>query len=161
RLLRALVKEQVPIRSWEEIIHVVQEFGLDDLNQTQRAVRLRLKRELPGNGPAAEPVNVPREWENWLKDEHGKMVFSASARETHRLLAEIRGWVQSVRKVPVLVTHTPELRPFIKRLVESEFPQLMTLTADEALSPEELSAMEGTAPVPQTEGGGNDVREDD
>src|SRR5262249_34262669 len=134
---------------------------LDDLKQTQRAVRLRLKRELPGNDRAAERLNAPREWENWLKVEHGKIVFSVTARETHQILSEIRGWMQSGHNIPVLVTHTPELRPFIRQLVESEFPQLMTLTADEALSPEELSAMEETAPVPQTEGGDKDVREDD
>jgi tetratricopeptide (TPR) repeat protein len=141
RLLQALVKEQVPIVAWKQVLEVVRETGLEDLVRATRAVRLRLKRQLPGNGSAFVRLEVPTEWERWLSHENGRAIFAVSPREAHDLLAMVRGWMQSKQdSLHVLITRNPELRPFVRRLVETEFPRLAVLAQEETLSSEELES---------------------
>ena len=44
RLLRTLVREQVPITAWKEIVASTQASGLENLEDAVRAVRMRAER---------------------------------------------------------------------------------------------------------------------
>ena len=157
RLLRTLVKERVPLTAPEEILQVVQEHrSLDDLAHLVRAVRLRLKRQLPGNTPDARRYELPADWEavmaGWLRHEDSRTAFVPPPDQAHELLRTIRAWRPSPAGKAVLVTRHPELRPYVRRLVEFEFPDLMVLSSDELLGPDELLASSPQAVMAQAEG---------
>ncbi len=145
RLLRALVRERVPITSWEEILAVVQEMRLisDDISAVIRAVRLRLKRLLPGNSQTAHRLTLPSAIEDiitrWVWHEGDKTFFALPPEETQELLSRLREVMDTTDRDLVLVTHRAELRPFVRRLVEPEFPHLMVLAQEEVLAPDGLS----------------------
>jgi len=144
RVLRALVKENVPITLWADILEAAQGVGLasDDVSKVVRAVRLRLKSLLPGNNQTATRLELPPELEAkitpWLWHEDGKMFFDIPPEETQEFLSEIRNLVDPSKRSLVLVTHNAELRPFVRNLVGLEFPDLMVISQEELLSQEEL-----------------------
>ena len=157
RLLRTLVNERVPLTAPEEILQTVQEHrSLDDLAHLVRAVRLRLKRQLPGNTPDARRYELSANWEaaiaEWLRHEDGRTAFVPPQDQAHELLCTIRAWQPPPAGNAVLVTHHPELRPYVRRLVEFEFPDLLVLSSDELLRPDELLASSPEAVVAQAEG---------
>jgi tetratricopeptide (TPR) repeat protein len=140
RLLRALVRERVSITQWENILKTFQTQGLATRNVAEavRDVRVRLKNGLPGNDMATRRAEFPPEIEDqmakWVSREDGKAFFAASSEETHRLLSMLRDWMKSKDRNIVLVTRSSRLRPFIRQLVEAEFPDLMVLSQEELLS---------------------------
>ena len=144
RMLRSLLRENVPITAWEDILEVVHTSKLTNHNigGVVRAVRLRLKRLLPGNDLTTRRLELPPELEDatasWLRHENGKVSFAASPQETHEFVATIRDLVRPNDRNLVLVTRSTELRPFIRRLIEFEFPYLMVLSQEELLSHDEL-----------------------
>jgi tetratricopeptide (TPR) repeat protein len=147
RLLRELVKEQMAILAWKEILEVVGETGLEDLDQTVLRVRLRLKWLLPGNHYSTRRSELPAEWEDklisWLRRENGRAFLAAPPEESLQLLSDVRGWLQSRDTNTVIVVRDATLRPFVRRLLESEFPDLMVLAHQELLSEDEMVAGEG------------------
>jgi tetratricopeptide (TPR) repeat protein len=147
RLLRELVKEQVAILAWKEILEVVGETGLEDLDQAVLRVRLRLKWLLPGNHSSARRIELPAEWEDklisWLRRENGRAFWEAPPEESLQLLSDLRGLLQSRDTNTVIVVRNATLRPFVRRLLESEFPNLMVLAQEELLSEDEMVAGEG------------------
>jgi tetratricopeptide (TPR) repeat protein len=148
RILRALVQEQVPIKQWEDILEATQETGLTsgDCSKVIRAIRLRLKQWLPGNNPTAQRLELPVDWEETiaagLRYDNDRVYFVAPPAEIARFLATIRDRVHSQGWNYVLVTRSPELRPFVRLLIESEFPFLAVLSEEELLSPDELQTDE-------------------
>ena len=144
RVLRALVKERVSITSWEDILETVRESGLATKNESEvvRLVRLKLREYLPGNTLGSRRLPLPPETERkiapWIWRENGKAFLSLPPEETQELLSDIRGLVDPNDKKIVLVTHDAELRPFIRRLVELEHPDLMVISQDELISEEEM-----------------------
>jgi tetratricopeptide (TPR) repeat protein len=145
RLLRALVRERVPITNGEAILSAIQDDALasDKISETVRAVRLRLKQQLPGNNPGVQYLELPPDMEDtiasWLKHENDKTFFAASPRQTHQLLSSIRDWLRPMAANVVLVARSSELRPYVRRMIESEFPDLLVLSREEVFSQNELS----------------------
>ena len=145
RLLRGLIREEVPITAWEDILEVVRARGLDGSNivETLRHVRLRLKEMLPGNDPATQRIGLPAELEDtvasWLRHENGKARFVAPPQGPSELRAAIRGLARSGDRSLALVTRSSELRPFLRRLIEFEFPYLIVLSEDELLPHDRLA----------------------
>ena len=139
RLLRALVKEMVSIAPWERILEAVQSagWGGDDIGEIARAVRLRLKEFLPGNNPSAERLELPGEIEEAigrrLRRDGAKTFLAIPPEETQEILTKIRDLVGPENSNHVLVADDAEIRPFIRRLVEIEFPDLMVISHEEAL----------------------------
>jgi tetratricopeptide (TPR) repeat protein len=162
-LLQALVKEGVPITYWEEILEEVKRVGLssDDVSETLRAVRLRLKDYLPGNNLAAPRMFLPEEIEQSIERgvwrEGGKTFLALTPEETQEILSEIRELIGSNSKKLILVTRSAELRPVIRRLVELEFPDLVVTSIEELLSQEELSEAPQGIEKEQTKGAENDA----
>jgi len=162
-VLRTLVKEGVPITRWEEILTAFQsaESKGSDLSGVVRAVRLRLKDLLPGNKPDVQRLELPLKWEEvaiakWLREEHGKVFFTPPPAEVHELLLEIHGLVDAKDRRFALVTRSSELRPFIRRLTEFEFPDLMALSNEELHTADDPSAALPALSEKQVEGGNRD-----
>lgn len=137
QILRALVREQVPITSWKDILEAFKETEPinGDISSAVRAIRLQLKEQLPGNTPNAPHLELPMEWEDMfiagLKDKDGRTFLTLPPKETFEFLSTIRGAVKARDWNLVLVTQSPEIRPFVRQLVEHEFPHLMVLAQDE------------------------------
>ncbi len=146
RILRALVQEQVPLTDMASILTAVQGPDLSDgnLSSAVRSVRLALKRQLPGNTLTAQRLELSHEWEDRLASalRQGKhtITFNISPEEKLGFLSMVNDWVQAHTRNwnMVLVTRDAELRPFIRLLVEEEFPRLMVLSQEELLSPNEM-----------------------
>jgi len=144
RLLRSLVSEYVPVTAWKDILEVVRVSGLasDNIGEIIRDIRLRLKELLPGNDLTTQRIELPPKLEetvaSWLRHENGKVYFAAPPQESHELMTAIRDLVHSSDRHLALVIRSSELRPFIRRLIQFEFPYLMVLSQDELLSHDEL-----------------------
>ncbi|MBN1479258.1 FHIPEP family type III secretion protein [candidate division KSB1 bacterium] len=139
-VLSWLIKEHVPINSWEKILSVLKSKGLmtNTIEDLLRAVRLELKEELPGNTTEVRHINLPHEIEdqisNGLWRQNGKSFLAIPAGETQNLLSQIRELVNPDDNNQVLVVERTEIRPFVRRLVELEHPMLMVIARDELLS---------------------------
>lgn len=160
RILRALVQEQVPLTDMASILTAVQGPDLSDgnLSSVVRSVRLALKRQLPGNTPTAQRLELSHEWEDRLaaalrQGEH-TITFTISPEEKQGFLSMVDDWVQAHMRNwnMVLVARNAELRPFIRLLVEEEFPRLMVLSQEELLSPNEMQGAGDGAHAEQTKG---------
>ncbi len=150
RVLRSLVKERVPIMDWESILEGVRDAGLEgaEPEAAVRGVRQRLKALLPGNRANDERRPVPVDLEDriarWIRGEDGKTYLAITLEATQDLLAAIRNVVEPAGRNLVL-TAGSELRPFVRRLVQQEFPDVMVIANDELLA-------EGAAAGSQAEG---------
>jgi tetratricopeptide (TPR) repeat protein len=137
RLLRALVKENVPVKSWEKIMEAIRDKELmeNDINAMVNRVRLQLKEELPGNNAYTKLINLPFEIENqianWIWPQNKKTYLAIPPEDTQELLSQIRELVNSNDVNQVLVVQKSEVRPFVRRLVELEYPFLMVLSQEE------------------------------
>ncbi|MBI4528487.1 MAG: FHIPEP family type III secretion protein [Deltaproteobacteria bacterium] len=140
RVLRAIVKERVPITDWKAILEAVGEVGLahNDASEAVRAIRIRLKSLLSGNSRGDVRVELPREVEDkmvpWLWHDAGKTFFALPPEETQEILGDVRKLIDTSRKNLVLVVQSSELRPFVRRLVEIEFPDLMVIAEKELIA---------------------------
>ncbi len=160
RILRALVQEQVPLTDMASILTAVQGPDLSDSNLSRavRSVRLALKRQLPGNTLTAQRLELSHEWEDRLASalQQGKhtITFNMSPEEKQEFLSMVDDWVRAHTQNwnMVLVTRNAELRPFIRLLVEEEFPRLMVLSQEELLSPNEMQGAGDGAHAEQTKG---------
>jgi tetratricopeptide (TPR) repeat protein len=140
RLLRTLVSERVSIADSDKIFEY--SFGTPLTPTTfpsvLRGVRIRLKGRLPGNTPSATKLKLPGDIELKLQRrlvsrEDGAAWFSVPPKEHHELLLTIRDLLPSHGRQPVLVVEDPQLRPYLRRLVEPTFPDLMVLSLEELM----------------------------
>ena len=132
RVLRALVREQVPITNWAAVIETIQQRDVRNVADTVRDVRVRLRDQLPGNQPDVTRVPIPAEWETELAaDTSGRA--NVSAANAHRWQTIVRQLVETRTGPIALVTASAEFRPLVRRLIESEFPAVSVLARDEVL----------------------------
>ena len=162
RVLGALVKEHVPITSWQEILAALQDGRLtgDDIKRAVRYVRLRLKKQLPGNNLDAKHLKLPQELEDklmqWTRYEHGHIFFSAQPEETKVFLSAIRTVVGTPNRKLVMIVREPILRSFVRQLIAYEFPDLMVLSQEEMLTRDEMMADAGEGDMEQSKGVASD-----
>lgn len=139
RALRALVKERVPITSWESILEAVRDAGLesDEVDAAVRVIRQRVKQSLPGNQEQDERLQLPAEIENgiarWIWRQEGKTYLAIPPDDTRRLLSGVRGVVGSRARNVVLIVSNGEVRPFVRRFIEYELPEVQIIAGDELL----------------------------
>lgn len=139
RVLRLLLAESVPVTDLREILEAaVESDSRDDVFKAVRDVRLRLRRRLPGNSLRAARRELPAEIEDpldqWLKHDNGKTFFAISPEATRNFLNAVRALVNPANDHEVLVVRSADLRPFIRRMVEVEFPSLMVIACDELIA---------------------------
>jgi len=136
-VLRSLVWERVPIIRWKDILQIIQRARLNGCNimEAVQDVRLRIKELLPGNGASTLHYNLSQDWEkkieSWLQHENGEIVFKPLSEEVHNLHLYLESLITSNSKCNVLVLSNKKVRPFIHRLIEPKFPDLMILSQEE------------------------------
>lgn len=138
RLLRALAAERVSVARWRDILAVVARKGLrcDDVSGLLVDVRLKLSgmlaESLSGSSFLDFPATIEESLQPWLFREDGRTFLAIPPEETQQALTDIRELVRPHQNANlVLVTKNRELRLFIRRLVELEFPNLVVLSAEE------------------------------
>jgi len=163
RLLRALVREGVPVTAWREILGAWsrQTLAASDPEEALRRVRLVLRDQLPGNRPGVERVGLPSETEarlaDWIHEEGGRRFFGLPPEETQELLGELRallstrsdGTVAAGGAGVALVVARPELRLPLRRVVELEFPQVVVLAEEELVAVAAASSEAGPLQDPE------------
>jgi tetratricopeptide (TPR) repeat protein len=143
KVLRALLAEEIPVTSWREILEVVRDVGLDndDVREVVGAIRLRIKRMLPGNDATRKRIELPIELEHkisgWLRHDRNKTFIAAPVDELGDVLAAFRELGLQNQERCVLVTRSAEVRPFLVELMTMEFPNLIVLSREELLTPDE------------------------
>jgi hypothetical protein len=131
RVLRALLREGVPIKEVSTIVDVVESVGFGNADAAVRAIRLRLKDALPGNQEGTTYLRVPNEWDST------DSLAGASPEVAHRRLVAARHWLQAQIHPVALVTTTRD-RLALRRLIEFEFPSVPVLSADEVIHPDRI-----------------------
>jgi tetratricopeptide (TPR) repeat protein len=140
RVLRALVKERVPIGAWENILETVRDTGLEseEPGAAVRAIRIGLKPRLPGNGKNDERRQLPAEIEDriarWIWRQDDRTYLAILPEATQDLLAGLRKVLEPAAGNVVLVASNSEVRPFVRRLIQHEFPDVMVIANDELLA---------------------------
>lgn len=140
RLLRALVREQVPISDWKEILASVQSPGSGNLDEEVRAARIRLRKQLPGNRADARRLELPQEWKNairsWTSQTDGQIIFAPPPAQVHSFVLTIGDLVPFGDSNAALVVDYPPARPHVRQLIAPQFPGLMVLSTEELLPPD-------------------------
>jgi flagellar biosynthesis component FlhA len=137
-ILQALVDEDVPIADWQAVLAAVHEAGgiTAPTRALSRAVRLRLRDQLPGPLTGKPVVRVPAEHEaallGELTAEGGPAVPSQSG---HEFLRWLRQTVAARGPTIALVTRTQDAREVVSALARAEDRMIATLSEDELPSP--------------------------
>lgn len=137
QLLRALLKEQVPITAWEDILAVLSEAMLDksDFQTTLYKLRLRLQQFLPGNASNKQLVEIPPDLEEKIGQsvsyQQPTWTLKADPQRIWELLSAIYTLVES--RDCVLVVSRPDMRWFVRQLISMAFPALMVLSREEVV----------------------------
>jgi tetratricopeptide (TPR) repeat protein len=138
RMLQALVKERVPITNTRALLETMLERAPEEHDVTARvaAARLRLRETLPGNEPATTHVALSDGLEalvrSWIWHRGGRTFCAIPPEETQELLDSVRALVgqYEISHIALLVADA-SVRPFVRRIIELEFPRLAVLARDE------------------------------
>jgi flagellar biosynthesis component FlhA len=137
-VLRALVREQVPIRRLDAILDIFASASQLDVGTIVERVRLAIRKDLPGNDSFREQLQLTPRLENliarWACEATDRGILallrSKSGVAIERIRQELAGHEPNTS---VLVVHTPYLRALIRRLTETISPTLPVLAGDEVL----------------------------
>ena len=139
RLLRDLARERVPILDADAILQTVTDvdWANTDPMEVLARVRIRLQAALPGNNGRCHLVELPPDSEAivhiWTVSQGNKTFLAIPPEETQDLLTDVRTLLADIEGQVALVTSDSRMRPFVRRLVELEFPDLMVLSRDELM----------------------------
>jgi hypothetical protein len=143
RLVRALVREQAPLTRPADVLRSIMHVGLsDEIADSLREVRLRLRSQLPGNRPDIHSIDVPPDLETamwiWLSKADGRQFVAAPPEDVAEWLGQLRPLIAATpADVPqsrtVLVTNDPDLRLPVRKLVDLEFPDVLVMSREERL----------------------------
>jgi FHIPEP family len=129
-VLQDLVDERVPIKDWRDVLDAVAEAGGTSaaVPALRRAVRYRLREQLPGPRSGALLVPVPDDIQAALA---GTGFDKVSGRARHELLRWLRATVAAAGPGIAVVAHEPSVRERIAVLARAERDVVMTFSDDE------------------------------
>ena len=140
-VLQGLIREGVPIG---DITTILMEFAtastsLSSASEIAERVRPALRAVLPGNDGKRQRMALSDEFESVVglsvREREGKRFLAIAPAVAQNLLSELRARLGGVEQEDAaLVVRQPGLRPFMRRLIESEFPWLPVL-AEHELAP--------------------------
>ena len=150
QVLQGLVKEAAPITNLSIILESFRQQSArnKEVIPLIEAARGAIKNELPGNDGLFELFYLSPAFEEevnrWLCNLDGKVFFAIPPEETQALLAAFRSAVEGHKQSRLtVVTRLERNRPFVRRLIEIEFPRVTVLSAAE-LRPGLRDKMSGT-----------------
>ena len=152
RVVRALVRDRVPLKAPEDILEAVAEQGLTSGTDAEivAGVRARIGKWLPGNSRTAQRVELPVEWQekllSWVQQSNGGTWLKGPVVDTEELLAVVRAAFDPLGSDVVLIAPRIEVQPLLRRLIAPEFPDVMVLAREEVLS-QELPSSIASAPA--------------
>lgn len=133
RVLRRLVREQVPLTDGEAILEVLSGQGLADEGMALRALRRRL---CPARAVAeAERVALPEALEAQLTDclhepeGHGALCIPLS--QFDGISSALNELLDAHPTARALIVQSPRLRPHLRDLIEFDHPEVAVLSVDE------------------------------
>ena len=137
QVLQALVKEGVPITDLETIPEEFSNSKKLDLISAGEAIRLVIKgsKYLETDRPSTSSVS--QQHLKWRCSagygiRAGKTFFAIEPEETQALLNAVRTAVDNRQHASlVIVSHALGIRPFVRRLIEVEFPKIKVLSVAE------------------------------
>jgi tetratricopeptide (TPR) repeat protein len=140
RVLRALLRESVPILRLEEILTEVlaagEQVGGD--NEVIERIRMVLRDDLPGNRNKRTHIGFPERLESLMlrgvHQQDGKVFYALPPNQVQDFLTEIRNLLpQSSQSDLALVVSKSEVRPVVGAMLSLEFPQIPVLARREVL----------------------------
>jgi tetratricopeptide (TPR) repeat protein len=134
-LLRALLRESVPISDWRSLLQGVRAGGGISAAPADllRATRLQLCDQLPGNRAGVVHLAVPENYQQLDRDANGRALLAHSSEQKHEFLVWLRGMLRRNHGQVALVTSNGELRPLLSQFVRPEFPKLTVLSEEELI----------------------------
>jgi tetratricopeptide (TPR) repeat protein len=146
RLLRALVRDGVPIVDWHTLLAALQGQGLTvaNLDAAVRTSRSALKAYLPGNRPDTLRLPLPGSIEEAVARAINGNDSLVSAPQFSDWLDTISSLLSVLPSQAVLVVQRQELRPIVRRMIRAAFPELMVVAEEELLP---LDAVETARPT--------------
>jgi type III secretory pathway component EscV len=150
QVLQGLLKEHVPVTNLRGIIEAFQchDSADNDVIRVVEAVRLVLRDDLPGARDSRPILKLSPAFEEevkrWIRQSDGKTFFAIPPENTQELLSAMRAGVTARNQSGlVIATATVGIRPFVRRLIELEFPRIMVLSSEE-LGVDRLPDISGT-----------------
>jgi tetratricopeptide (TPR) repeat protein len=149
-ILRMLASERVPMTSLPEICERFAEFHEEGLDPIEIVERIRLipsiRSQLPGNGPDISLLKLSNGFEKLMEDSiHREGNCSLLAMEPticQEGLSAIRDEVTQGPSFMAILVENPRIRPFMRRLVELEFPNLFVLSRPEVEDEKDKTVVE-------------------
>jgi Tfp pilus assembly protein PilF len=145
RALRALIREEVPIHQWQDVLARMTDpaFAQADTNAALRSLRLVLRESLPGNNPPLPHVSLGAEREKQLAEgiriAQGSNDLTLFFTAVASIIELIQQHLPAYGRCFALVSQDPQLRLFIRYIIDliMNTPLLPVLTQEEALYVEE------------------------
>jgi type III secretion protein V len=140
QLLNSFVAEEVPIKDLDVIFKQFTALSSDGINLTAMVEQLRSLPEilpkLPGNNEQHSFYQLGQKFEAEINEsiitDHGQPFLAMEPTECQEALYAVRDVVASQTHV-ALLTEKSELRPFVRKLIELEFPNIPVLSRQELL----------------------------
>jgi Leucine-rich repeat (LRR) protein len=146
RLIRTLLKENSLVSGSSLIsdlgiiVQIIKQFGnlqMEHLPEIIRQIRLYQKSKLSGNHKGVNRIYLPDEMEEMLKSSfygnNGSVYFRPSPDNIFKLMKELKelSYLRKINRNSILIVKDPNIRPFVRRLIEHRFPPLMVMAEDE------------------------------
>ncbi len=144
KLIQRLLNEMVPVTDWKSILISANQTGLlhDDVHIDVREARLALKPYLPGNKEATTKVDLDNGLKGWiinnLKIKNNKYYFTATPNDTQDWLNNFREFISEHGQEKIIVVDDNDARPFLKKVIQLEYPSLVVMAQDEVMNDDEI-----------------------
>lgn len=144
KLIQRLLNEMVPVTDWKTILVSVNHTNLlqDDVHVDVREARIALKPYLPGNTESIEKIELNNDLKNWiinnLKIKNNKYYFTAPPNDTQDWLNNFREFISKYKQEIIIIIDDNDARPFLKKVVQLEFPSINIMAKSEIMNTEEI-----------------------
>lgn len=149
-VLRMLAMEKVPLTSLPEICErfaECREEGMDSILIVERIRRMpSLRGKLPGNEVSIPLLRLSTEFEKLMEKSISRVgncsILAIEPVQCQEALSAIREEVQKGPASMALLVENEEIRPFVRRLVELEFPYFWVLSRPEVADEKDDTVLE-------------------
>ncbi len=148
RVLRALVKQDVPVQDLREILHAIRGVHLHPtaMNAAVRTLRLRLRSRLPGNGAGWHRLALPSHVEESVE----RAIDQADGVSAARVLSEVRSLLATVSDEQdhigiVLITTRYDTAEYLRSCLRHQSSAVTALCHEEVYEPAAVSLQSASA----------------